>query len=94
MSEYKSPIKVTFEDISNEVINRYDDAIICIAKKITGIDVDKERLTNALLLDKKLVRCKDCRFWGTEQDGYCAAIDDPYMLETDADDFCSWGEKR
>lgn len=41
-----------------------------------------------------VIRCKDCSFWGTEQDGYCAAIDDPYMLETDADDFCSWGEKR
>jgi hypothetical protein len=41
-----------------------------------------------------IVHCKDCRFWGIEQDGYCAAIDDPYMLETNADDFCSWGEKR
>lgn len=42
----------------------------------------------------EIVHCKDCSFWGTEQDGYCAAIDDPYMLETDAEDFCSWGEKR
>ena len=41
-----------------------------------------------------VIRCKDCRFWGTEQDGYCAAIDDPYMLETEEDDFCSWGEKK
>lgn len=43
---------------------------------------------------QEVVRCKDCKFWGTEQDGYCAAIDDPYMLETDAEDFCSWGEKK
>ena len=43
---------------------------------------------------KEIIHCKDCRFWGTEQDGYCAAIDDPYMLETTADDFCSWGEKN
>lgn len=43
---------------------------------------------------KEIIQCKDCRFWGTEQDGYCAAINDPYMLETDADDFCSWGEKK
>lgn len=41
-----------------------------------------------------VIFCKDCKFWGTEQDGYCAAIDDPYMLGTDADDFCSWGEKK
>ena len=41
-----------------------------------------------------VIRCKDCSFWGTEQDGYCAAIDDPYMLETDAEDFCSWGKKK
>lgn len=44
--------------------------------------------------EKEIVHCKDCSFWGTEQDGYCAAIDDPYMLETDAEDFCSWGEKK
>lgn len=42
----------------------------------------------------ELVHCKDCRFWGTALDGYCDAIDDPYMLETDADDFCSWGERK
>ena len=42
----------------------------------------------------KIVHCKDCIWWGEKQENYCAAIDDPYMLETDAEDFCSWGKKR
>lgn len=92
MSEYKSPIKVTFEDISNEVINRYDDAIICIAKKITEIDVDKERLTNALLLEKNLVRCKDCKYWEVDNDvGFCVRTEE---CDWTADDFCSRGERK
>lgn len=64
-------------------------------KDIVGEDAfitDREIIDAMPTVD--IVRCKDCRFWGTEQDGYCAAIDDPYMLETNADDFCSWGEKR
>ena len=58
------------------------------------LDEKKDQYTNVFIDDKPLIRCKDCKFWGTEQDGYCAAIDDPYMLETNADDFCSWGEKN
>lgn len=43
---------------------------------------------------KEIVRCKDCEFWGESQEGSCGAIDDPYMLHTDAYDFCSWGKRR
>ena len=94
MSEYKSPIKVTFEDISNEVIDRYDDAIICCVKKVTGIDVDKKRLINALKLDKKLVRCTDCKYWDYDVDndvGFCVRTED---CDWNADDFCSKGERK
>ena len=66
-----------------EVVMKVDDEFW---DNITQLTVFKEK--------KEIVHCKECRFWGTEQDGYCAAIDDPYMLETEADDFCSWGEKR
>lgn len=107
MSEYKSPIKVTFEDISNEVINRYDNEIIFRVKKITGIDVDKKRLINALLLDKKLVKCKDCKHWKPEAVdnddkhwrklhvcGYWRRWYEKTNPCTRADDFCSKGERR
>lgn len=97
MSEYKSPINVTFEDISNEVINGYDNEIVCSVKKITEIDVDKKRLINALLLDKNLVRCKDCKYWDnmpvpTKIRGGTYCIKSSELM--DADDFCSRGEKR
>lgn len=65
---------------------------------MTDFEFDSTPETDAMLkqlcIKECFVRCKDCRFWGTEQDGYCAAIDDPYMLETEEDDFCSWGEKN
>ncbi len=66
-----------------EVVMKVDDEFW---DNITQLTVFKEQ--------KKIIHCEDCKYWGTEQDGYCAAIDDPYMLETNADDFCSWGEKK
>lgn len=43
------------------------------------------------------VRCKDCKGWCTEEiakrygvDRYCTAT----MMPTNADDFCSYGERR
>lgn len=94
MSEYKSPINVTFDDISNEVINRYDNEIICRVKKITEIDVDKERLINALLLEKNLVHCKDCKY--SVDNDYClfSTADMGEINKMDANDFCSRGERR
>ena len=45
----------------------------------------------------EVVRCKDCKGWCTEEiakrygvDRYCTMT----MFPTDADDFCSYGERR
>ena len=45
----------------------------------------------------ELVRCKDCKGWCTEEiakqygvDRYCTLT----MMPTNADDFCSYGERR
>lgn len=65
-----------------EIVMKVDDEFWNIIKQLKEFNGQKE-----------IIHCKDCRFWGTEQDGYCAAIDDPYMLETNTDDFCSWGER-
>ena len=36
----------------------------------------------------KLVRCKDCKYWRTDEKVRCRLL--PYA---DADDFCSYGER-
>lgn len=94
MSEYKPPIKVTIDDISNKVINLYDNEIIYKVKKITEIDVDKERLINALLLDKNLVRCKDCKYFKFGNGCILQSIDYEWEEQMYANDFCSKGERE
>lgn len=40
----------------------------------------------------EVVRCKDCRYWNHETDlTYCSK---KTWLGTDAEDFCSFGERR
>ena len=39
-----------------------------------------------------LVRCKDCRFWKNEH--LCLVMSRYGSMETKAEHFCSWGERR
>lgn len=94
MGKYRSPIEVIYDDISKKIINEYEDQIVCEVRKITGIDVDKKRLINALLLDKKLVRCKDCKYFMDGNGCILKSADYTWEEQMGANDFCSRGERR
>ena len=40
----------------------------------------------------EVVRCKDCRFWKNEH--LCLVMSRYGSMETKAEHFCSWGERR
>ena len=92
MSEYKSPIYVKYDTNMGKMVEAENNYIVECVRKIIGIDVDKDRLIKALELDKMLVRCKDCKYWGgTPHNPICNKFD---ALEMYADDFCSRGEHK
>ena len=66
-------------------------------RKIIGIDVDKDRLIKALELDKRLVRCKDCKYWFSSSGlgGVCEYIRQTQHVGVDTlpNHFCGWGER-
>jgi hypothetical protein len=39
-----------------------------------------------------VVRCKDCKWWNTDEIHKCVAYD--AFRITDADDYCAWGERK
>ena len=51
------------------------------------------------ILEKELeertvvVRCKDCKFYGIDEDGFCFCECFGGLNEPDARDFCSYGER-
>lgn len=47
---------------------------------------------NALEADRKIVKCAECKHWVSDGGAimFCEHTDVP----TDADDYCSWGERR
>ena len=90
-------------------VNEDVDGLIISSVVHCGVSVDKEELLRALQYDrgqydagyrdgiaaaeKKLVRCKDCRYW--DDDRRCNGIKNGLVVEyTDEDDFCSYGERR
>ena len=60
---------------------------ICLVKRINGIVAQKT-------LVKELVRCKECRYWQEYKDEHFC--NNMYGLheDTNADDFCSYGERK
>ena len=66
------------------------------------LDEKKDQYANVFIDDKPLIRCKDCKYWKmnitviptseTDKAMYCTRY--MWMTHTDADDFCSRGEKK
>lgn len=48
---YESPIKVTYQQITDELTHKFDEAVINACFKV-NIDVDRERLLRALRYDR------------------------------------------
>ena len=42
----------------------------------------------------EVVRCKDCKYWTTENDGYCAKFSALVLVENISSAFCSYGERK
>ena len=63
------------------------------AVRKADIYVDKEKLLEALKLADSIVRCKECEYWETRgcREG-CGECTWAYYM-TNADDFCSYGER-
>ena len=79
-------ITVTMGELQTE----FDNEVVRAVQNV-GIYVDKEKLIEALQLVESLVRCKDCKYW----EGGCKESGNGIMMaETEADDFCSYGERK
>lgn len=64
-----------------------------------GIDVDKDKLLEALQLADTIVRCKDCKHCKRKKGTFRGEPIFFYRCEehnrdVESDDFCSWGEER
>ena len=65
-----------------------------------GISIEQynkmaERLTELeyeFVESVKVVRCKDCRFWKNEH--LCLVMSRYGSIDTKAEHYCSWGERR
>ena len=85
----KDIISMTIGDIQTEI----DNGIMRAVRNV-GVNVSKEELIEALELNEKLVRCKDCKYfrfnecemWGEPAEG-----NNP--TSEDGNDYCSWGER-
>ena len=74
-----------------ELTTTFDNEVVKAVRKV-GIDVDKEELLKALELHRSLVRCGECKMWMSEH--LCQWWSRYGTVETDADDFCSYGERE
>ena len=58
-------------------------------------DKDKWRdadIDELIHLYESIVRCKDCRFWKNEH--LCLVMSRYGSIDTKAEHYCSWGERR
>jgi len=58
-----------------------------------GFDAIKGVIDDAPTIDAvEVVRCKDCRFWKNEH--LCLVMSRYGSIDTKAEHYCSWGERR
>lgn len=71
------------------------DGEVMKAVQNVGIDVDKDKLLEALQLADTLVRCKECKFREANKSIYRGAWYCSNHGDTvDLDDYCSYGERK
>ena len=71
------------------------DGEVMKAVQNVGIDVDKDKLLEALQLADMLVRCKECKFREANKSIYRGAWYCSNHGDTvDLDDYCSYGERK
>lgn len=72
-------INFLYDEAYNDGI---DTAISCIGNEIPAADV------------VEVVRCKDCRYYYKDSDGYEMCINSEGYDHISADGFCAWAERR
>ena len=103
---YESMINLFTKDMQMRLVEEQDKQIVKAVQEI-GINVNKEELIRALEYDRdqykkgyedrdsEIVRCKDCEYWQDNNWGYPNPNCRWNEQETpDADDFCSFAERR
>ena len=58
---------------------------------ITLYKEDAFTIVDIISKAQEVIRCKDCKYWDDDLDGYCTLND---CFNWDADDFCCGGEKK
>ena len=107
---YKSPIKVSQGNLEMQ----FEGEILKAVQRV-DITVDKDELIRALRYDREqyqkgfddarkgavpVVRCKDCKWFADNNDGYwfgCWLFQTIQIVPEDTpkpDDFCSYGERK
>lgn len=103
---YESMINLITKDMQMRLVEEEEKQIVKAVQEI-GINVNKEELIKALEYDRdqykkgyddrdaEIVRCKDCKYWQDNNGGYPNPDCRWNEQETpDADDFCSFAERR
>ena len=108
MDMWKSPIDLHMfeESFATEILEDQTGCVVETCVKM-GVSVDKDELIKALKYDRgqytkgyidgkiardaEIVRCRDCKYKYVPDD-----IEDKwcYWVDTDEDDFCSYGERK
>ena len=105
ISIYETAMQTIMEQRENAIVAKVQDAFgvhVDKAELIRALKYDRGQYEAGYRDGKadamaELVLCKDCKGWCTEEiakhygvDRYCTMT----MMPTDADDFCSCGERR
>lgn len=104
---YESPIKMITDDIIKDIAQKQDGCLVEYVHRV-GFDVDKAELAKALAYDRhqyekgyadgrlardsEIVRCKNCRYYETDDDTWCVFHEAHWVKHEN--DYCSYGERR
>lgn len=89
ITEHKEMMRDSEEHPENYPENYETRALNLIAGLIAAkVEVDYAPTIDA----EPVVRCKDCRFW--ENEHLCLVMSRYGSIDTKAEHYCSWGEKR
>lgn len=102
---YESPINVIMSDVYTQLEVNLEKGVMSAIGNL-GVDINKDELIRALQYDRgqyvmgfqdgwraaneKIVRCKDCRSFLNEDDGWCLEMD----RNIEPNDFCSYGKRK
>ena len=104
---WESPIQIITDDIIKDIVQKEEEWLMESVHRV-WFNFDKDELVKALNYDRdqyergyadgrgardsEIVRCKDCKHY---RDSFpyntCDVFD---AMATDADDFCSYGERK